>query len=341
VRLRVGGPDAVERHFRQEYGEVADASGGDVAVEVRFGPLACATPGRAVIVGGHKTARWRVALSAPDVRPLAATIELRGRPLSFATSLVQGYFVEPLVSIASARVGEVLLPSAALAGTDGALLLIGRSRSGKSSLAARAIASGWTVIGDDQVFLDARGYCRSFPRRMRFYWDLPQVAPRAYARLPRRMRVELGWRRAMRVVTRGYVRPSLPVSPRAFGQRHPSRPARVERVLVLERSDAVDAVTVIGADLAEVVATAGRLLEQQRERVAAGGDDGWRRAIYAAQRAEADVLRRALLHTGPLDRVLIPGRWDARRAVAELALALGIEPDPASSSQPRPDVSTA
>jgi hypothetical protein len=324
--LRVSGHDVVERHFRQEYGEVADASAGDVEVDVRFAPVGGALPGRPVIVGGHKSVGWRVALSAPDARPLTAVIELRGRPLSFALSLVQGYFVEPLVSIASARAGEVLVPSAALAGTDGVLLLVGASRSGKSSLAARGIAAGWTVLGDDQVFLDGRGRCRSFPRRMRFYCDLPLVAPRAYAVLPRRLRAELGWRRAMRVLTRGYVRPSLPVSPRVFGQQHPAGAVPLGRVVVLERSDRVEALTVVGADRSAVVATTERLLEQQRERVSAAGDDRWRGAIDAARRAEADVLSGAL-DGRPLERLLIPGRWEAARAVAELARALGIEPD--------------
>jgi hypothetical protein len=75
-----------------------------------------------------------------------------------------------------------------------------------------------------------------------------------------------------------------------------------------------------------VVATTERLLEQQRERVSAAGDDRWRGAIDAARRAEADVLSGAL-DGRPLERLLIPGRWEAARAVAELARALGIEPD--------------
>jgi hypothetical protein len=77
--------------------------------------------------GGHKTVNWRIELGSPEEPSLNAAIELRGAPRSFGLSLVQGYFVEPLLSLAAAREGSVLLPCAAIATDEGLLLLLGRS----------------------------------------------------------------------------------------------------------------------------------------------------------------------------------------------------------------------
>jgi len=79
------------------------------------------------VEGRHKTVGWRLALSGPDERPLGASIAVRGRPRFVVVSLAQGYFVEPMISMASARVGHVVVPSAAIAEGDGALLLVGAS----------------------------------------------------------------------------------------------------------------------------------------------------------------------------------------------------------------------
>ncbi|HVF79946.1 MAG TPA: hypothetical protein VNA28_16760, partial [Solirubrobacteraceae bacterium] len=183
VDLRLTGDRTTARHYAAEYAgaEVAD-DGSAVALDVRFAPAAPSDGVR--IEGGHKTARWTVTAPAPAGGPLRAGIELRGRPRFFGLSLVQGYFVEPLLSVAVARAGHVLLPSAAIGEEGGVLVIMGSSGTGKSSLSARALAAGRPVLGDDQILLDGAGDCRRFPRRMRFYSDLPQTAPAAFARLP-------------------------------------------------------------------------------------------------------------------------------------------------------------
>jgi hypothetical protein len=325
VRLRLHGPDFVQRHFAKEYGDAAVAPTDEPDVTVRFATVGRRMPGEVVVVGGHKTVRWRVRLSPPEARPLEATIELRGRPRFFLVSLVQGYFVEPLLSIAAARAGEVLLPGAAVAEADGALLLVGSSGSGKSSVMARAIAAGRQVLGDDQVFLDRRACCRPFPRRLRFYWDLPHVAPAAYAALPRRGRMELRWRAAVRHATRGYVRPSLAVAPRDLGQTRPGDPRPVHRLVLVERSDAIDVLATSPVDAISVADTTDRLLERQRARLGVDGDPKWARALSAVRATERDVVLRAADAAEP-QRLVIPGRWDAPRAVCALASALGLEP---------------
>ena len=99
--------------------------------------------------------------------------------------------IEPLLGLFAHAAGHVLLPAAAFGSTSGAILLIGRSRSGKSSLAARAAADGVGVLGDDHVLVAGSGECRAFPRRIRVYSDLAETAPRAYKLLPRSKRAEL------------------------------------------------------------------------------------------------------------------------------------------------------
>src|SRR4051794_19369016 len=93
VRLRVHGYRAAARHFASEFAPRMQSGGTPhVEVRVRFGRPSQADVTRCSS-GGHKTARWRVALSPRDERPLHATILLAGGPPSFALSLVQGYFV--------------------------------------------------------------------------------------------------------------------------------------------------------------------------------------------------------------------------------------------------------
>ena len=139
---------------------------------------------------GYRSLRWRVALDPLGDGPLRATIDLRGAPRSFGLSLLQGYVVEPLLGLLAPAAGHVLLPAAAVASEGGTLLLIGRSRSGKSSLVARAAAAGTAVLGDDHVLVGQDG-CRAFPRRLRLYPDVAETAPAALASLPARTRALL------------------------------------------------------------------------------------------------------------------------------------------------------
>src|SRR4051794_22712666 len=107
--LRVSGPAGVVRGFEREYGAPSEW-GSEPDVHATFGPVA----GVPALAARHKTVAWRVELSDPRARRLSARLQVRGHPRPFARSLLQGYVVEPLLSLAIARSGQVLLPGAAL-----------------------------------------------------------------------------------------------------------------------------------------------------------------------------------------------------------------------------------
>ena len=322
VELALSGNDPVIRHFDLEYGPGAAAGGGgEPVVDIAFDG-GTSSP-EAAIGGGHKTVRWQVALGDPDGEPLRAVISLRGRPVAFGLSLVQGFFVEPLLSVGIARHDRVLVPGAAVAEPGGALLMLGRSRSGKSTLAARAAAAGRRVLGDDQVILDSAGACSPFPRRMRFYSDLPRTAPRAFARLPAATRAALFGRRIVNAATRGYVAPPVRIEPAVFGVPFAPDTERVARVALVERSGERDRLDSQPGTLSEAVTWSLQLLDEQRLRLGAAGD-AWRCAVAAARSSEKSVLEQALADV-PIGRIRVPKKWDAARAVAELADHLRIE----------------
>jgi hypothetical protein len=329
LQLRVIGGSAVLNHFDAEYGPAAapdDDSRPDV--EVRFArPVAS---GRATIRGGHKTARWRVGLGAPTDQPLALSIALEGRPRSFGLSLVQGYFVEPLLSVAAARTGAVLLPAAGIIGDEGATVLMGRSRSGKSSVTVRALADGKPTLGDDQILLDGSGRCSAFPRRLRFYSDLPQTAPAAYARLRAATRFALRARRLVRALTRGYVAPPVRVSAAELGT-YAREPFPAARILLVERAAAVERLTSTAADAASAVAFALMLIDEQRARLNDATGAAWALALNDAHESEARTLRAAF--EGRIIRhIALPKSWDAVRTIDLLAGLVGEEAGPAASS---------
>ena len=319
--LRVGieaARDDVRCHFDAEYGSASATV--DVAspeLEVAFRTVEAARVG-----GGHKSVRWRVDLGEPRPDALRARIELRGAPRSFALSLVQGYFVEPLISLAAPSAGSVLLPCAAIRTDEGLLLLLGKSRSGKSSLAVRALAAGATVLGDDQVFIDADARCTRFPRRMRFYGDLRQTAPRAYARLPSRDRRGLRARGVVRRLTRGFVAPPVRVRVADLGVPAGPEPVSVTRVVLIERLPGITTIEREEASTDMTVEFGLTLLDEQREKLAAAGPD-WNAWIRQIRRSEAQMLRRAF-EGHEVERVGVPLSWTAGEALPILSYLLGI-----------------
>lgn len=324
VHLRVTGNRAAVTHFASEYGASPaprDASS-DVEVSVTFGAPS-RSPRDHVITGGHKSVRWRVALGSPDARPLRAAITLRGGPASFGLSLVQGYFVEPLVALACAGCGVVALPSAGIEEKGHALVLMGRSGSGKSSVSARAIAAGRRVLGDDQVLVETSGRCWAYPRRMRLYPDIRETAPETYARLPRGIRARLDVRRFVRRATRGYVAPSLPVGSSAVGQNSLPNATPLGRLVLIERGPS-DVLTDDPLDAGRAVSEALALLEDQRARLRAGADASWTAALDQASRREESHLQ-AALSGSDLRRLRVPASWNAPRAIQGLAERLGVE----------------
>ena len=305
-------------HFGAEYGNARttdDETPPDL--DVAFRPVPEPT-----LRGGHKTVNWRVELGAPEATTLSAAIELRGVPRAFGLSLVQGYFVEPLLSLAATRAGSVLLPCAAISTEEGLLLLLGKSRSGKSSLAVRALAAGAVVLGDDQAFLDAEGRCTTFPRRMRFYSDLRLTAPHAYERLTPWVRGGLVVRGGVRRLTRGFVAPPVRVGVDAIGRAAGAAPLPVSRVVLIERQP--DLTTIQRREVAtgETVDFALTLLDEQRAKLADAGL-GWADVLRRARADEGATLR-AAFQRHSVERIGVPLGWSATQALPVLAYLLGI-----------------
>lgn len=319
LHLRIEADRAdVLAHFDAEYGSsraLADPLRPDLSIAFRHVQ-------QPTLRGGHKTVSWRVELGNPEASCLSAAIELRGAPRSFGLSLVQGYFVEPLLSIAAAREESVLLPCAAINTDEGLLLLLGRSRSGKSSLAVRALAAGAIVLGDDQAFIDAKGWCTTFPRRMRFYSDLRLTAPRAFARLKPTVRSGLFLRGAARWLTRGFVAPPVRVRIDALGEVAGAEPLRVRRVVLIERQR--DIATIQRREVAtdETVDFATTLLDEQRVKLSAAGP-AWTSYLTLVRAHEAAILRQAFQRHA-VERIRVPLSWSAPEALAALAQLLGI-----------------
>jgi hypothetical protein len=326
IALSLEGKPGVMRHFEAEYGPAAVPAAGDSAdVVVVFEDGRELGDGDLTLRGGYKTARWQVALSSPGEHPLRARIALAGRPLSFGLSLVQGYFVEALLAVAAARKGQVLLPSAAIEQNGGALLLMGPSRSGKSSLSARALAGGRTVLGDDQVLVDARARCWPFPRRLRVYSDLRETAPMAYARLPAAIRAGLAGRKAVRRLTRGYIAPPVRVSFSQLGQRAAPASLPIVRVVLVERSRTAESLMDAALEIDSAIAHAVDLLERQRAHLESARDDAWAESLRRTRADEASILQETFAKA-PLQHLLVPEQWGAAHAVTTLARELGMDP---------------
>ena len=320
LALSLQGRRVAVGHFDAEYASGgAVAPSGPVAVEVSVGAASQET--RASFGGGHKSVRWEVGLSAPDSDPIRAVIGLAGRPRSFGLSLIQGYVVEPLLSFAAARRGRVLLPAAGFSTDGGALVVMGRSRSGKSSVATLALVAGRLLLGDDQVLLEEPRGCRPFPRRLRVYPDLRRTAPAAYAALPARSRRQLRVLSAVDVLSRGYVRPPVRVQASQLG-RLARLSSPIARVVLVERTTVRD-VSVAALEPDDAVEAGVALLAEQRAVLRSANDPAWTRALSETSEAEAATLRRAL-DPVPGERISLPATWDAARAIRALAERLGL-----------------
>jgi hypothetical protein len=324
LNLAIGGPEHVLGHFRAEYGSASSPGGGPKLV-VTF-VSSSRRPGRGTSVedyqrGGYKTVRWAISLSDPDASPLEARIRLTGVPRSFGLSLLQGYVVEPLLSIVARSLDQVLLPAAAVAQEGRALLLIGRSRSGKSSLCARVAATGATVLGDDHVLVDSRGQCSPFPRRLRLYPDIAEVAPQAFARLRGRERLMLMTLGVARRLSYRYVAPPLRVQLDALGGKNGGGAIPLGRVVVIERADVPD-VEEVSLDPALLVRLASTVVRDQRTVLGQIGGPGWAGVLGTAQ--DELILGRALAQPSEKVRLTLPASWSAPRSVDAIASALAL-----------------
>ena len=318
LHLEVRGSQRTLRHYRAEYGREGSAAVADPELLITFQRR---LPGVGASFGGaYKGLKWRVELADPAAASLRAAIALKGEPRSFGLSLLQGYVIEPLLALLAPAANHVLLPAAAIAPSRGAILLIGRSRSGKSSLSARAATEGIPVLGDDHVLVGRDGTCHSFPRRLRLYTDLQDTAPHAYRSLPSSQRILLETLRALRAVTRGAVAPPLRVPIEALGPvARGTLP--LGRVIVIERGDN-GRLERSELDSNALVEIASMILREQRTALLRVRDPVWAERLGEVQRNEAQVLQAAFAAVRSASRLTVPTAWDARRAVGELAGAL-------------------
>jgi hypothetical protein len=323
--LSIRGGRRARAHFRAEYGQASrhvdslvptlEATIGARVLHSRTGR----TRGAPELRGVHKLARWRASLPAgTDVNTMRVAVDVRG-PLGL--TLVQSYLVEPLVSLAAVRAGSVLLPSAAVARDGKALLLIGRSRSGKSSLAARALAAGHRILGDDQVLINASQECLPFPRRLRLYPDLVRTAPAAFASLRPFARGKLVALGRVRAITQGFVAPPLKVSASTLGAGVAPLRLPIGEVIVIGRAP-VDSLTFERLDKDALVAETEDTLRGQRSEIFS--IDGLK-AASATLLAEERAIVASALAAAPARRVLVPASWPAERAVETLARELRLE----------------
>lgn len=318
VSSRFTGRPGDRRHFSREYAPARTATSGSPALQVHFAPVDEGTNEQPLMAGRHRVARWRVRLPTDPFQPgLRAEIEVRG---VFGRFLVQSYVVEPLLSLTAVHAGLVLIPAAALVLPGGAVLLLGSSRSGKTTLVARATAAGAESLGDDQVFVDPDGNVLPFARRLRLYADLPLTAPAAYAQLPWQARAGLRARGAVAAMTRSAINPPLAVAlTPATRERLPLR-----RILVIERPASATTIRVEQISPTEVVRMAADLLEDQRSWIRAAGGADWREALEAIKRREHELLT-AGLSSVPAERIVVPPSWPAPQAVDAVAAAVGID----------------
>ena len=274
--------------------------------------------------GGHKSVGWRIGISSADRVVVAVTIDLTGRPRSFARSLVQGYVVEPFLSVVAAEQERVLVPGAGVLGPGGLILVLGRSGAGKSTLMARLAATEHPVLGDDQILIERSGDARAFPRRLRFYADVEQTAPEAFDRMPGPVRRRLRLRRIVAALSGGYVRPSLAVDRSAIGSTWLPGPLSIDRIVLLERGPHAGELRTERATEQDAVAWAVRLLDEQRSRLEIERDAGWRVRLAAVIASEQGILAEAFAGRS-IERIVVPTDRPARLAVDALARHLGFD----------------
>ncbi len=337
LTVSIRGERRARAYFRAEYGSAAlatrsEAPAVEAVIGTRVRPTAGAAAGEPELLGSHKLARWHASVPVrPEVDTLRLAVAVRG-PLGLA--LVQSQVIEPLVSLAAIRAGFVLLPGAAIAQGDRTLLLLGRSRSGKTSLAARALAAGLRVLGDDQVIINANRECLPFPRRLRLYPDLSVTAPAAFAALRPSVQTRLAALGRVNALTRGFVAPPVSVSPSAIGTDavradangtdavgtdSPS-PVRVliGDVVVVRRAR-VDALTLEQLTAVELAAEADDVLMGQRSEIFRVPGV---RAAYETLLTHERAIISCALAAAPARRVLVPESWTSERAVGALAREL-------------------
>lgn len=126
----------------------------------------------------------------------------------FGTAALGSRLIDCMVRFQLAQRKAPAIHCCGVVGDDGAYLLSGRSGVGKSTLAMRLLGEGYRLLGDNWVIARG-GEALSFhlPVNVHSY----NVAPQMYARMPRRLRLELWTLTAARRLTGGFLKKATPV----------------------------------------------------------------------------------------------------------------------------------
>lgn len=332
------GPGGMAGHVAAEYGSPAatmmDADRvrlGDVVVDdlARAGARErdAGSSGGPVTDERYKTTRWRTQLSAATTDGITCGLAIRGL---FGKSLVQSIVLEPLLAIAMAGRGRALVSAAGILVDGQAVLIAGASRSGKSTTALRAWATGHELLGDDHVIITADGQVTAFRRRLRLYPDLVDTAPLAVRRLGGAVRRRLAVARIVRRITGGFVGLPVLVDPGLVGITA-ERQATIRSLVVIERvgQDAPALGSPPALARIDDAATAWTLLDGILARdlawVRQQGMD-WELRAEQTRRRQLDILQAAIRTADAAVFVLrVPGALTASQAVSAIGVALDLD----------------
>jgi hypothetical protein len=317
LALAVSGAAVARGYFGREYGEVAVDGAHDVLLEAIFARAGEGASTGVLLEGRHKLARWEVRVTVRDGGPVDVRAHVQG---PFGLPLVQSLVVEPLLGLVAARRELALIPGALLLDADGrGVLAVGGSGSGKTSLAARAIAAGREVLADDRVFVDAAATGSRYARRMRLYPDIAQTAPAAWSALTPAAQAKLRAVTLVRRVSGGSFAPPVAVARHELGATRRLVHTHIDRVLLLHRHDG-DAPRLSAATTAAAADEIDERLLEDRAALDVAALQHRLRSLALHDRA---IIESALA-TATIERLEIPRSWPAARAVQRLGAELGL-----------------
>jgi hypothetical protein len=327
--LTVDGPPGLVRHFAAEYGP---GSGADPGLE-RTGMVTIRSLGRGSTIvadrgpirsGSHKTTRWRTRLSPSDDAEIAFEIEISG---VFGRSLVQSLIVEPLLSVVLARRDRALFSASGIVIDGRTVAICGLARSGKTTLALRAWATGRTVLADDRLMVAPDGLVTGFTRRPRVYPDLVSTAPAAVGRLGPAVRRRLAAASVVKRLTLGFIGLPVLLDRDALGSvGQPAAP--LADLVIIDRAErpSTGGDDIVPIDSPAEVERQLRLIAARDLRWVEAEARGWENVARATADRQVALLLSAMTAAGGSARVLVvPAAWDAARAIQAIAREIGLE----------------